>query len=122
MLGTIVAFSATANSKAARAFYEGKLGLRFVEESPFALVFDSGGIQLRIQKVQHVDASPYTLLGWHVGDLDAAIDALVEKGVMFERWGFLEQDERGVWTAPSGARVAWMKDPDGNLLSIHSEP
>ena len=44
--------------------------------------------------------------------------ALSKAGVTFERYAFLEQDEAGVWTAPSRTRVAWFKDPDGNLLSL----
>lgn len=120
MLGAspLIAFAATRRPAAARAFYEDALGLRFVDDSPFALVFDCAGIELRIQKVQELAPAPHTTLGWHVEDLDATIDGLVHKGVVFERYGFLEQDDRGIWSAPSGARIAWMKDPDGNTLSL----
>jgi catechol 2,3-dioxygenase-like lactoylglutathione lyase family enzyme len=120
MLGRapLVTFLATRHPEEARAFYEGVLGLRFVEETPFAVVFDSAGITLRIQKVEDLSPAPYTALGWQVEDIAAAVDELAGRGVDFVRYGFLEQDERGVWTAPDGARVAWMKDPDGNLLSL----
>ena len=58
------------------------------------------------------------MLGWEVtgiGDLAAALKA---KGVAFERYGWAKQDDLGIWTAPGGAKVAWFKDPDGNVLSI----
>jgi catechol 2,3-dioxygenase-like lactoylglutathione lyase family enzyme len=120
MLGAspVIAFAATRRPAAARAFYEDALGLRFVEDSPFALVFDCAGIELRVQKVEELAPAPYTTLGWHVEDLDRTVVALEKKGVTFERYGFLEQDEHGIWSAPGGARVAWMKDPDGNTLSL----
>jgi hypothetical protein len=81
-------------------------------------VFHAGDTMLRIQKVREVSPPPFTALGWHVADIAADVAALTERGVAFERFGFLEQDAAGVWTAPGGAKVAWFKDPDGNLLSL----
>jgi len=123
MLGTarIVAFGATRDSARSRAFYEGVLGLTFIEEDSYACVFDAGGVQLRIQKVQSLVPQPHTMLGWSVASIDDVVATLADKGVTMERYGFLEQDENGVWTSPSGAKIAWMKDPDGNLLSL-TEP
>jgi catechol 2,3-dioxygenase-like lactoylglutathione lyase family enzyme len=115
VLGDLVAFLGTAQPERARAFYEGVLGLRFVSDDEFALVFDSGGTLLRIQKVDEVDPAARTALGWLVTDLEAAVDALE---VSFERYDRLDQDARGIWTAPNGARIAWFKDPDGNILSL----
>lgn len=114
----IVAFTATANPERARAFYAETLGLRLVSDMPFALVFDAGGTELRVQKVQAVQAPTYTTLGWQVDDIEAMVDALAERGVSFVRYDFMEQDERGIWSAGNGARVAWFHDPDGNLLSL----
>src|SRR3954451_2671047 len=113
---TLVAFIGTRDAARARAFYAEVLGLRLVSEGPFALVFDVGGTPLRVTIVPAVAAAPYTVLGWQVPDIRAAICSLVRGGVRFERYDFMQQDDLGVWTAPSGARVAWFKDPDGNLL------
>lgn len=114
----LTAFLATSNPGRAKVFYAKTLGLRLVDEDNFALVFDAAGVPLRIQKVSEVRPHPFTSLGWQVRGIRRVIAGLVKKGVVFERYGFLEQDESGVWLAPSGTRVAWFKDPDGNLLSV----
>jgi catechol 2,3-dioxygenase-like lactoylglutathione lyase family enzyme len=113
-----VAFVATADATRARAFYEGLLGLRVIEDQPFALVVESAGVTIRIQKVDQVKAPPYTALGWQVADAPSAVRALTAKGVKFERYPGMEQDELGIWRSPSGAFIAWFKDPDGHVLSI----
>lgn len=112
------AFVATANPTAARDFYENTLGLKFVSDQDHALVFDANGTTLRIQKVESVEPKSYTTLGWHVDDLTEAVIALTAKGVVFERYVFMSPDEIGIVTFPGGARVAWFKDTDGNLLSL----
>ena len=114
----LTAFAATAHPRRARAFYQGTLGLRLLTDDRFALAFDSNGVQLRIQKVEKVTPPPFTVLGWEVSSIRRAMTALAKAGVTFERYSFLEQDAAGVWTAPSGTKVAWFKDPDGNLLSL----
>ena len=120
MLGCskIVAFVATTNSAKARAFYEGILGLPFAYEDAFAVAFDANGVELRIQKVRTLTPQPHTLLGWSVASIEQVVRALIANGVVFERYPFLQHDAYGIWTAPSGAKVAWLKDPDGNLLSL----
>jgi catechol 2,3-dioxygenase-like lactoylglutathione lyase family enzyme len=120
MLGnaTVTAFVATANPTRATKFYRDTLGLRFVSDDQFAIAFDCSGIQLRIQKVEKVRPHPFTALGWHVPNIREAVAGLAKRGVAFERYSFLEQDDLGVWRAPSTAQVAWFKDPDGNLLSL----
>ncbi len=121
MLGShkIIAFVGTRNPEAAKAFYRDKLGLRLVsEELPFALVLDANGTMLRVSIVQEVMAAKYTALGWQVPDIVATVKDLEKAGVKLERYGIPGQDELGIWTAPGGARVAWFKDPDGNLLSV----
>jgi catechol 2,3-dioxygenase-like lactoylglutathione lyase family enzyme len=114
----LVAFVGTGDAGRARAFYADVLGLRLVSEDGFALVFDAGGTPLRVAIVPAVAAASYTVLGWQVPDIRSTVDALVRRGVRFERYDFMQQDDLGVWTAPGGARVAWFKDPDGNLLSL----
>jgi len=114
----IICFVATRDAAGARRFYETTLGLKCVSEDPFAIVFDANGTMLRVQKVKDLAPAQYTALGWEVADIAARIRVLSEKGVRFERFPGVPQDELGVWTSPSGAKVAWFKDPDGNTLSL----
>lgn len=118
MSSKAVAFLATSRAPEARRFYTEVVGLRFVEESDFALVFDAFGTTLRIQKTEQVVVAPYTSFGLEVDDLGARIAMLAKNGVNGMRYSFLEQDARGIWTSPSGTRVFWFQDPDGNLLSL----
>jgi len=114
----IVAFAATAKPARARRFYRDTLGLRLVSEDQFALVFDARGTMLRVQIVKEVVAAGYTALGWQVPDVGAAVRSLRTSGVRMRRYAGMGQDRQGIWTSPSGARIAWFKDPDGNTLSI----
>jgi hypothetical protein len=82
------------------------------------VAFDAGGTELRLQKVERFKPHPFTALGWQIADVGWIVDRLAAAGVSPERYPWLEQNERGIWAAPSGARVAWFKDPDGNLLSV----
>lgn len=120
MLGAtkIVAFVPTRDFAGARSFYEGVVGLRFVSEDGFALVLDANGVMLRVAKVPKFEPQPFTILGWEVPDIEKAVTGLRERGVSFEKYGCRGQDERGIWTAPNGNKVAWFKDPDGNVLSV----
>ena len=120
MLGKnpIVTFLAAKDPQRTIAFYRDKLGLRFVSQDQFAVVFDANGIMLRIQMVPKPTVAPYTALGWEVPSIAAAVKKLVKAGVVFERYPGMPQDELGIWKAPSGARVAWFKDPDGHTLSL----
>jgi len=115
----IVAFVTVVDVDKARSFYRDTLGLRLVREDlPFALVFDANGIMLRVSiSKQHV-ALPGTVLGWEVPEIRATMRGLVEGGIRFEHYSFLKQDDLGIWTSPTGAKVAWFKDPDENLLSL----
>lgn len=121
MLGNtdIAAFVPTLDFDKSRAFYEGILGLRFVKNDGFAMVLDANGIMVRVSRVQS-DFKPavFTILGWKVSDIESIVAALQKRGVVFERFGFFEQDALGIWTAPTGDKVAWFKDPDGNTLSV----
>ena len=114
----LIAFIATRDAARARVFYEGTLGLRIVSDTPFALVVDSGGIAIRIQKVEAFTPHPFTALGWTVGDIAQTMAELRGRGVAFERYEFVPQDALDVWTTPDGSKVAWFKDPDGNTLSL----
>jgi catechol 2,3-dioxygenase-like lactoylglutathione lyase family enzyme len=114
----IVAFAATSRPAQARRFYRDTLGLRLVSEDDFAVVFDAHGTMLRVTIVKEVVTAEYTVLGWQVPDIGAAASRLQMAGVRLQRYSGMGQDEQGIWTSPSGARVAWFKDPDGNTLSI----
>jgi len=120
MLGSanLVAFVPIKDPDKARAFYEGVLGLRFVKDDGFALVFEANGIMVRTAKMKEVTPAPFTIIGWQVGDIENLVQALKKRGVNFEIYGFFKQDELGIWTAPTGDKVAWFKDPDGNILSV----
>ena len=114
----IVAFVPTKDAKKARAFYEGLLGLRFAREDQFALVMDAKGIMVRVARVPEFQPQQFTIAGWEVSDIKREVTGLQGQGVRFEKYGMKGQDEQGIWSSPSGAKVAWFKDPDGNVLSL----
>lgn len=123
MLGSadLIAFVPTRDSGKARQFYEATLGLEFISADPFALVFNAHGTTLRIANVSEVKGfkpAPFTIVGWLVTNASDTVGDLVKKGIRFERFPGMDQDDQGVWQSPNGARVAWFKDPDGNILSI----
>lgn len=112
-------FLATADGDAAKAFYAEVMGLELTDDSPFAVVFKLAGAELRLSKVPSFTPFPWTVLDFQVEDLRAAMDKLRGRGVTFERFDGMDQDADGVWTVPGGgARIAWFKDPDGNVLSV----
>jgi len=114
----LIAFVATSNSEEALRFYRGTLGLTLVEDSPFALVFSAGETTIRVQKVPQVASAQFTALGWAVQDIEKTIAWLTARGLAFERFPGMEQSDTGVWQSPSGASIAWFRDPDGNILSL----
>ena len=120
-----IAFIPTQQPEAARHFYEQTLGLTFVTDNDFALVFHVGpkpGIMLRVVRVRDVSPPAHTVFGWAVDNIERTVDDLAARGVQFLRPGYFEQDARGIWSAPDGSRVAWFKDPDGNTLSVSQHP
>ncbi|QNI33904.1 VOC family protein [Alloacidobacterium dinghuense] len=120
MLGNekIMAFVGVSDANKARAFYRDTLGLTMLYEDNFALVFDVNGVMLRVTLVGEVRPQPYTVLGWQVNDAVTTARTLSNAGVKIDRYPHVQQDEDGIWTAPGGAKIAWFKDPDGNILSI----
>ena len=125
MLGTsdLTALVGSVRFDEARAFYQDTLGLALLSEDPFAAVFDAHGTTLRLSRVGEFTPVPFAVLGWGVSDIEGAIDGLTDRGVVFERYEGMEQDERGIWTVPgAGVRIAWFKDPDGNTLSLTEAP
>jgi catechol 2,3-dioxygenase-like lactoylglutathione lyase family enzyme len=114
----VMCFIATARPDESLRFYGETLGLDMIEDSPFALVFETGGRMLRVQKVPQVVPVQNTVLGWKVADIRREIRDLTDKGIAFTRFDGLPQDDDGVWTSPGGHRLAWFRDPDGNNLSL----
>lgn len=114
----LIGFLTTSDLSKAREFYEDILGLTYISENPFAIIFDADGTMLRIQKVDHVDRREYTVLGWSVDDIKKEIRTLNERGISFIRYKGMNQDGDGVWISPDKAKVVWFKDPDGNTLSL----
>jgi len=103
---------------AAKAFYGDTLGLK-VTENPAGLGLElaTGGTVFLYPKDDHRPAT-FTVLNFPVDDLDAAVDSLTGEGVPMELYDGLEQDERGVAAPTPGPRIAWFKDPAGNILSV----
>ena len=114
----IRAFVPTIKPDKAKSFYKDLLGLKLLSEDNYALEFDANGTLLRITTVQDLKPQLFTILGWGVDDISSTITSLNEKNIFCEKYDFLEQDNLGVWTAPNGSKVAWFKDPDGNVLSL----
>lgn len=114
----LIAFVATKDAARARKFYGEALGLTMLSDDPYALVFECAGTTIRIQKVENFAARPFTELGWQVSNIDEIVRWLARREVEMERFEGMDQDALGIWASPSGARVAWFKDPDGNTLSL----
>ena len=114
----MVGFIPTTDYDKARAFYEGKLGFQFVSLDQYALVVSVGGHRIRIAKIPDFTPLQGTILGWEVADITAAATWLRGRGVPTEKYPFVQDRELGIWTTPNGDKVAWFKDPDGNILSI----
>ncbi|MEM6900774.1 MAG: VOC family protein [Pseudomonadota bacterium] len=111
-------FVPVADGDRAKLFYGDVLGLTLLEDTPFAVVFKVPGGTLRLAKTPNFAPQPFSLISWVVDDIEAEMSALSAKGIVFEFFEGLPQDEIGVWTVPHGAKVCWFKDPDGNLLSL----
>ena len=114
----MVGFLLTKYYDKSRAFYEGNLGFEFVSLDQFALVMQAGKSMIRIVRVPTFTPLQSTVLGWQVGDIEVMVDWLTNRGVVFDKYPFVQDKERGIWTAPGGSKVAWFKDPDGNVLSV----
>jgi catechol 2,3-dioxygenase-like lactoylglutathione lyase family enzyme len=114
----MVGFIPTTDYDRARAFYEGKLGFQFISHDQFALVLSAGGHKIRITKIPNFTPLQGTILGWEVQDIEAVAKWLTDRGVPPEKFPFAQDQQLGIWTAPGGDRVAWLKDPDGNILGV----
>lgn len=122
--GKLIAFVPTRDLAKARGFYESVLGLRLAGDyAPVAQVFDANGTMLRVTTVGDYSPAPFTILGWEVDSIEIIVDRLTSAGVATLRYkGMNENEPRGIWTSPAGARIAWFHDPDGNVLSVTEFP
>jgi catechol 2,3-dioxygenase-like lactoylglutathione lyase family enzyme len=114
----MIGFVPTTDSTRARDFYQNKLGFQSVSDDQFALVMRAGDNMVRIAKVEKFTPAPYTVLGWEVSRIEDEVRALAARGVVFEKYPFVQDQATGIWTTPNGDKVAWFKDPDGNVLSL----
>jgi catechol 2,3-dioxygenase-like lactoylglutathione lyase family enzyme len=117
-LNRMIGFLTTAHPDKAQAFFSEKLGFKFLRDDGFALVFDANGTMLRVAKAKSITPAQGTVLGWQVQDIGSAVKELTSAGIVFERYDFMHPDSQGIVTFPGGDKVAWFKDPDGNVLSL----
>ncbi len=104
----------------ARRFYGETLGLRTSEEYGLMWLHLAGGRDTLVYEQPDATPASFTILNFEVDDIEAAIDALAARGVRFERYDDIEQDDKGVFR-DEGPYVAWFKDPSGNVLSVLQE-
>ena len=116
--GKLVGFIPTKDYDKARSFYEGKLGFEFESLDKFALVMNVSGHMIRITKIPNFTPLQGTILGWEVKNIETVVIWLRDRGVPSEKYPFVQDRELGIWTTPNGDKVAWFKDPDGNVLSV----
>jgi catechol 2,3-dioxygenase-like lactoylglutathione lyase family enzyme len=116
--GKMVGFLLTKDYGKAREFYEGNLGFTFVDLDQFALVMRAGANLVRIVKAAEFTPLRSTVLGWEMSDVEAVVGWLAGQGVQTEKYPWVADKERGIWVTPGGDKVAWFKDPDGNVLSV----
>jgi catechol 2,3-dioxygenase-like lactoylglutathione lyase family enzyme len=117
--GTPVAFLYVTDRARALDFYQGTLGLALHGSDPFGDFLDAGGALVRMTAMPDHRPTPHPVLGWNVGDINAAVEALRGRGIAFTIHEGMGQDALGIWTAPDGkARIAFFADPDGNVLTV----
>lgn len=115
----VMTFIATRDRDRAKTFYGETLGFALTHEDEFAAVYDLNGTALRVSTAEGHVAPQHTVLGWKVDDIAGVVRTLRAKGVHFNIYDGFGQDELGVWTPPGGGtRIAWLIDPDGNVLSL----
>jgi catechol 2,3-dioxygenase-like lactoylglutathione lyase family enzyme len=115
-----VVFIPSTDLDRSRVFYADTLGLTVTEASDAGIVLDLQGTTVWLVLVgEEFHVQPFTVFGWRVEGLDATMAAMTERGIEFLGYDGMGQDDAGVWTAPSGRRIAWFTDPDGNNLSLN---
>jgi catechol 2,3-dioxygenase-like lactoylglutathione lyase family enzyme len=114
----LVAFAPVTDVARARDFYTGTLGLTVLSGDDYGCMLECNGTTLRLARVDGYQYPPHTVVGWSVASIEDEVRALAATGVALHRYDGMGQDELGIWTAPSGDRVAWFSDTEGNTLSV----
>lgn len=114
----IVGFVPTKDSASARSFYEGKMGFQFVSDDMFVLVMRAGETMIRIAKAKDFTPAPYTVLGWEVSNIEQVVAWLQKRGVPLRSTPSFRIRSWESGRCPTATKVAWFKDPDGNVLSV----
>lgn len=118
----VVAFVPITDAARSRSFYSGLLGLAVESEDDFAIVLKTKDASIRLTKVPAFEPRPFTILGWEVTEIEPIVLTLQKDGIVFEKYPWMPPSDLPIWTAPGGARIAWFKDPDGNVLSLSQHP
>jgi predicted enzyme related to lactoylglutathione lyase len=119
----MISFLPTTDGARCRDFYEGKLKLKVLSDDAHFLIMETDARRrIRVQKLPQFTPQKFTILGWDVRDIETTITDLASSGVQCERFPGVPQNERGIMDFPDGTRVAWFKDPDGNILSVAQMP
>jgi catechol 2,3-dioxygenase-like lactoylglutathione lyase family enzyme len=123
MFGKTKAYSGFAvdDLEQARDFYEQTLGLEVSGEGDLLTLHLAGGRDTLVYGKRDFTPATYTILNFPVDDIDAAVDELTARGVRFESYDGIDQDERGVSQVDGGPRIAWFTDPAGNIFSVLEE-
>ncbi len=121
MLGTrkAVANLATRDLEKSRLFFTDTLGLSEVSrEGDELITFASGDSNLNVYRSDYAGTNKATAVTWEVDDIDAEVAALKAKGVTFEHYDLEGLEVQGDVHVGEGMKIAWFKDPDGNILNI----
>lgn len=123
MLETSKAFSGFSVDDIAAAvkFYGETLGLKVEEANGLLTVHLAGDTEVLVYPKPNHTPADFTILNFPVPDIGRAVDELTERGVRFERYEGLEQDEKGIHRFAEGPPIAWFTDPAGNILSVLEE-
>jgi predicted enzyme related to lactoylglutathione lyase len=114
----LMAFVPVTDLARALSFYEGTLGLTVRHADDYGALLYSQGDALRLAVVEGHTPAAFTVIGWVVPSMEEVVRALQDRGVALHRYDEMGQDAQGIWTAPSGDRVAWFPDSEGNTLSV----
>ena len=109
-------------------FYEGKLGLQVLQSGPSARITDGsrvygsgGGPALNVFESTTAGKSSATQATWYVDDIDLVVDELTTVGVELARYDQFEHDAKGITARAGGGRIAWFRDPDGNIFALETD-
>lgn len=110
------------DAKKAKEFYSQTLGLEVTNipdmDGLLKLQFSDGSSLMIYQKPNHIPAT-FTVLNFHVDDVEKAVDELTTKGVKFEIYDDpIKTNEKGIAGGDGRPKIAWFKDPAGNILSV----